>query len=306
MKIWSRRGFTLVELLVVIAIIGVLIALLLPAVQQAREAARRMQCSNNFKQLGVAFHNYHDTHGSFPYGYLDYGSTDFHARDCWMQQIMPYIEQGPAYDKYMAWNGTWVMDTPGEIRDLAVPTLQCPSDGASPAYGGSGSRRSDADGFQGNYVGCRGSEISSRTGENNGMFYRISKTKFRDLVDGTSNTMMMSEVIVRGSANTGGWGGGGGYWGGAAWGSFGFTAYEPPNTTVPDRIYKCKDENFRGSPCVSVGSTTEVEIYARSYHPGGVLSGFADGSVHFIPETIQRATFQALATRHGGEVVSDY
>ncbi len=306
MVLRSRRGFTLVELLVVIAIIGVLVALLLPAVQQAREAARRMSCSNNMKQLGLALHNYHDTFKVFPYGWLSSSYMQTLKRDCWYQRILPFIEQGAAYDQYMAWNGQWIMDTPAAIRDLQVPALVCPSDASAPAVGGSGGYRSGADGFQGTYVGCRGSQILLRNGENGGIFNLASKTKFASVVDGTSNTLAFSEAIIRGSTNTGGWGGPGGYWGGAEWGGFGYTCYEPPNTTVPDRIYKCKNESFPNSPCVSVGSTTQIETYARSYHPGGVMATLCDGSVRFIAETINRQTYQALGTRQGAEVVGEF
>ena len=306
MALRSRRGFTLVELLVVIAIIGVLVALLLPAVQQAREAARRMQCSNNLKQLGLGMHNYHDTFRVFPYGWLDSGVTQSLIRDCWYQRMLPFIEQGAAYDQYMAWNGQWIMDTPPEIKDLAVATMQCPSDGACPAKGGAGALRSDGDGFQGSYVGCRGGEIINRGGANSGIFWHASETNFASIIDGTSNTLLFSEAIIRGKQNTGGWGGPGGYWGGATWGSFGFTSYEPPNTNVPDRIYACKDTNFPNSPCISVGSTTEIETYARSYHPGGVMATLCDASVQFIPETINRQTYQALGTRMNGEVIGEY
>ena len=121
----KRPAFTLIELLVVIAIIAILIALLLPAVQQAREAARRSSCKNNLNQLGVALHNYHEIFGRFPYGY--YHSNTYHGRDTWMQQILPQIDQGPAYDQYAAANVAWVMDTPVNIKDMKVPTLMCPS-----------------------------------------------------------------------------------------------------------------------------------------------------------------------------------
>src|SRR5690348_5835758 len=105
-----QSGFTLVELLVVIAIIGVLVALLLPAVQAAREAARRTSCSNNLKQLGIALHNYHDTITRFPYGYMETGSL--HLRNCWLQQLLPFFEQKSMYDQYAATNVQWIMDIP--------------------------------------------------------------------------------------------------------------------------------------------------------------------------------------------------
>ncbi|HEY4261783.1 MAG TPA: DUF1559 domain-containing protein, partial [Schlesneria sp.] len=154
MRRTSRRGFTLIELLVVIAIIAVLIALLLPAVQQAREAARRTQCKNNLKQIGLAMHNYHDQCNTFPYGCLNVGT--YHQRDTWMQQILPMIEQGSLYNSYQADMSVWVMDVPTGIRDKSLAALQCPSDPSSPAKGASGGTRSGGDGFQGNYVVCVG------------------------------------------------------------------------------------------------------------------------------------------------------
>lgn len=293
------RGFTLVELLVVIAIIGILVALLLPAVQAAREAARRMSCSNNMKQLGLSMHNYHDTYKKFPYGYAEAGMLT-RKRDCWMQRVLPFMEQGPMLDQYQTQNPQWIMDTDPAIKDLQLGGFMCPSDGSTPAFGGSGGPRAGGNGFQGNYVMCTGNSIILHTGPLEGMFFERSSVNFADIVDGTSNTLLASESIRRGNVTTG-WGGAGAYWGGARWGGYGFTAEEPPNTMVPDQIYQCKSTTYLGAPCTSLTGANTTRNYARSYHPGGVMSGLADGSVRFISETIDLVTYHAVSTRRRGE-----
>ncbi|NQT39263.1 MAG: DUF1559 domain-containing protein [Planctomycetes bacterium] len=308
-----REGFTLVELLVVIAIIGILIGLLLPAVQAVRAAARRMQCSNHLKQIALALHNYHDSMGRFPYGTLDEATTSFHRRDTWMQQIWPHLEQSAVYDKYMAWKGVWIMDTPVEIKDAVIPTFVCPSDPNGPGFGAGGGYRSGGYGFQGNYVGCAGDDYIkiNRPGFSgyalhklNGIFYANSATRIGDILDGASHTLLLSEVMIRGDKNDPGWGGGGGYWGGGQHSAFGFTALEPPNTTVADRVWTCKDTNMLESPCMTVGDDINKCIFARSHHSGGASAAMGDGSVRFITETIDLPTWKALATRAGGEVTS--
>ena len=300
---FRRPGFTLIELLVVIAIIAVLIALLLPAVQQAREAARRSQCKNNLKQIGLAIQNYHDTSRVFPYGCLNVGG--FHLRDTWMQQIWPYLDQAPIYNQYMASSVQWVMDTPQPIKDQPFSVLMCPSDPSGPAYGGGGGLRSGGNGFQGNYVVCTGITEAENT-DTGGLFYHNSSRGVRDCTDGTSNTLMASEVMIRGQQNTGGWGEGGGYWGGGEGGGYGFCTQYPPNSTVADQVYQCKSTTWPNAPCTSMGTYATQMNLARSYHTGGVQVLMADGSIRFVTSNINNLTWQALGTRATGEVVGSF
>ncbi|MDZ7620202.1 MAG: DUF1559 domain-containing protein [Patescibacteria group bacterium] len=303
----GTAGFTLIELLVVIAIIGILIALLLPAGQAAREAARRMQCTNHLKQIALALHNYESAHKVFPFGTLDEATTTYHKRCTWYQQVWPYLELQPAYDQYAAWDGEWVMDAPPAIKDMVVPMFVCPSDPLAPGFGGGGGLRSGGYGFQGNYVGCAGDDYIkiNRPSYSNyalhrlrGMFFANSAVRIGHVNDGTSKTLFVSEVMVR-SPKSSGWGEGGGYWGGGQHASFGFTTMEPPNSTVSDRVYSCNDAT---SPkCTTVGDDINKIVLARSKHPGGVNAAMVDGSVHFFDEEIDYIVWKGLGTREGKE-----
>ncbi len=318
------RGFTLIELLVVIAIIAVLIALLLPAVQQAREAARRAQCKNHLKQLGLALHNYHDTHNLMPSGIYSgmwesqtsivyAGSNKGLLGSCWFQHILPYIDQGAFYNKmstfFASGGGQDVYRVPE--RYTVVPIFCCPSDPSTPTE--------SHDGFQGNYLAFTGSTEFGNYGDSstntkcgemmNGMFYAMSKTRISDVIDGTSNTMMLSETVVRGkgdrNAANRAWDAGV-YWNGF-WGLPLVCASETPNTTVTDRIYTCRSTTWPRSPCESIlGSGTNVRIFARSMHVGGVHSLMADGAVRFVSENVNLATWRGLATRATGEVLGEF
>lgn len=301
----NRAAFTLIELLVVIAIIAILVALLLPAVQQAREAARRSSCKNNLKQIALGMHNYHDTHRVFPYGVRHAGDGNaVHERETWMQQLLPFVEQAPLYDIYSADTASGIWNVPVSIGAAVIPVLMCPSDPATPGFNYRGL-------FEGSYIGCAGSTRIKMNDTNpanvamNGIFYLQSKTKIRDIVDGTSNTIMHSEAIIRGVTGDE-WGAAGQYWGGGRWGAGMFTTLEPPNTSIADEHYNCKSTTMPQAPCSAIGVTTTTQSFARSYHTGGAQCALADGSIRFISENIDRGTFHALGTRAGGEVIGEF
>jgi len=319
-SIRKRYGFTLIELLVVIAIIAILVALLLPAVQQAREAARRSQCKNNLKQVGLALHNYHDTHSVFPYSYrtldetpgtIPTGATK--SRDTWFHRILPFVEQAPLYQLYESTNGGFVNNV--AFHSMAATRINifvCPS---SDEYGGAGANIPN--GFQGTYGVCLSGSVTSgdlttgvtTTRSGTGMFFRESRISMRDLTDGSSNTLMVSEGIGRPMDNSGAHGDLGQYWGGAGWGAEGFTAAEPPNTTSADRVYSCKSTTVALAPCEPTGTALTRGIqynFARSYHTGGVHVLLADGSVRFASDNIHAQTFRNLGDRADGQVIGEW
>lgn len=303
-----NQGFTLIELLVVIAIIAVLIALLLPAVQQARESARRSQCKNNLKQLGLAMHNYHDSLLAFPPGQFQLIATDISGkgtnRSCWMQRILPYLDQAPLYNLLVpGMNGTTDCTTWGSAISTIVPTLVCPSDPSGPKNATYTSITQQ--GFSGNYMACNGKELFGPNGgglTSTGMFYSFSSTRIRDVVDGTSNTVMAAEILIvkdvtkhdiRGRYyNT--------YDGNTL-----VTTALPPNPTVGDRTAtgNCDGTQNTRAPCASSGDNG---TYSRSMHIGGAHALLADGAVRFVSDNISSTIFQALGTRGGGETIGDW
>lgn len=204
----SRSAFTLVELLVVIAIVGMLIALLLPAVQAARESARRNTCSNNLKQLGIGLHGYHDATGSFPFGQggtnTGNPSTGNNYRVSGFIPLLPYIEQAPIYDRIRTGGNGYPPYGPDGLYSWAnwnytLPVLICPSDPAEPpsGSGGAGTSQSAGPGASGqnNYAFSRGDSIYNiRTSQNTrGMFMYLRTVRLADVLDGASNTLAMSE-----------------------------------------------------------------------------------------------------------------
>lgn len=304
------HAFTLVELLVVIAIIGILIAMLLPAVQAAREAARRMQCTNNMKQIGVALHMYNETHSVFPRGceqYIDTGQPQVLMQHTWAAGILAYLEQqqlAEDFQKHLE-NGGYSAAFP--FTNKSIPAFQCPSDPNSPK-----TAQSPPDDAFGNYVLCSGNTLlnqpsagipaATASGSLNGPFYSLSHTAVRDISDGMSNTLFGSELVVSpnqiGESNK--YDARGQIWNGRHGGAL-FTTYYSPNSPNGDRLAHCIE--LPNAPCFGFPTTSNVNLSARSYHPGGVCTIFGDGSSRFISDDIDLDIYQALSTRAGGEAV---
>lgn len=330
----SRYGFTLVELLVVIAIIGVLVGLLLPAVQAAREAARRMSCSNNLKQIGLALHNYHDTFNQFPYSVMNSGSiTSGSAQPApgqvrnhrgWLL-VLPFIEQQNLQEQLnlSLATGAYTRDSnsidgplpgePGNPNDLVVSTpvetFLCPSDANPTNYTSTGSANYSISpgtttlrGAFTNYdFSVRRTSSWDRNWEEHNfverrLFGQNDSSKFRDIVDGTSNTVAVCETLRatrNGVSQT---------WGYAKWVGHGV-----------DLTYS-RGINFH--LCCSWDSPPFERSWrpsqlgdwstAGSLHPGGAQVTFADGSVHFISETTDLAVLRQLAYIGDGQPLGEY
>lgn len=326
MRLWNsrtRRGFTLIELLVVIAIIAILIALLLPAVQQAREAARRSQCRNHLKQIGLALHNYHDTHGRFPppgiHNITPHGSTSSTSwGPSWIVLILPYIDQAPLYAQYDFVNTVRSRENPNVVR-VDIPSIKCPSDG------GEKMRQSNVAEFaRGNYGVNAGAWNSFRTDDFDNFkkergpfnFARCYGARIQDIEDGTSNTVLVAELIAgeRTGDIRGAWAYPTGvYISGGARSSVSPRLFLTPNANAlddnfRDRPMHCSAENDdRHLRCLT-GDGTNPGFYqtSRSKHSGGVQLSLADGSSRFVSENIDINTWRRLLSQADGEPIGDF
>lgn len=296
---YRRPAFTLVELLVVIAIIGVLVALLLPAVQQAREAARRMQCANNMKQLGIALHNYHDTHSTMPPGAIGWGVSDAaweEKRVPFARHMLDFIEQGARsdlYDDALAWHAQPAANHAALYGYLSI--WHCPSDRSYV--------NENYQAYKGNYAVNWGPRTYASTDSTipEGTFGIKYGARLADILDGTSNTMAMMEVCQAPNPASGARDNRGLIWNDDAVSSMVSTLLSP-NTTASDVGADCQNQPQVKLPCTTA-SKAASHIASRSRHPGGVQVLLCDASVSFVPETINFDAWQAASTIANGETL---
>ncbi|WP_337173418.1 DUF1559 domain-containing protein [Paludisphaera sp.] len=310
----SRRGFTLIELLVVIAIIAVLIALLLPAVQAAREAARRAQCSNNLKQIGIAFHNYADVHNGFPPTAFGVPGPNLQMMGGWAVQILGYIEQPAVYSAYNQSFGFYIEPNQTAVRTV-IPTYVCPSTPRAtnpvnnvPRFTGSnGTPDPNLYAAAGDYFTARSFVDpwfpTNQQVEHIGALDQKLHTPLAAISDGLSNTLLVYECAGKPDYYRRG-------------GKLGFTFPQPTSPNATDRWFahgawagymNMRIVSFTGDqyqydgPCVINCHNGWNGVY--SFHPGGVDVLSCDGSVRFLKESAAKSVIKGYVSRAGGEVL---
>jgi prepilin-type N-terminal cleavage/methylation domain-containing protein len=335
----GKRGFTLVELLVVIAIIGVLVALLLPAVQAAREAARRSSCMNNLKQIGIGCHNFHDTNvNRMPPGAANdmapFGTaTGAQWGSSWMVHLLPFIEQTAVYSKWQftSHSGYTNANNAALANNLMIKVYRCPSTAVPDFFnsGGAASRKMVV-----SYTGIAGSAVptlattnvynqsccngSGSQASDSGIFFAGSRIGFAGMTDGSSNTWMVAEqsrhlldanrkpVTAGFTAGVGNSGGLYGWTMGAAHpangGQSGWSDGRHFNCTTVK--YKINQIGFANSSTTGTNNDVGGNFPLSSYHPGGIIVLLGDGSNRFFSDTTDLAVIHAYCTRDGGEAIS--
>ncbi len=312
----SRHGFTLIELLVVIAIIAILIALLLPAVQQAREAARRSQCKNNLKQIGLALHNYHDSKRELPAGTLLWQGSAARAPGGWYDDYSWTAMIGPELDQ-TAWyrsfdfNLSYSHVNNDKARRFFVPVYGCPTDGMKQNEWASTSWSRWRTNYAANFGNTNIGQLTKSAITFGGAPFKPSRSsRFGDIKDGLSTTLLVSEIITLNDT--------GAVWGGPisdtgdSVGGMGFTAWYSPNTQNFDEVVRlCPPATaLNGIPgCTNIGGVGNEHLQvlsSRSLHTGGVHSAMCDGTTRFINNSISVQVWRALATTQGKEVVGEY
>ncbi len=305
----ARRAFTLIELLVVIAIIAILIGLLLPAVQKVREAASRMSCSNNLKQIGLGMHNYENATQKLPPGDAFVGS-----HGTWMIPILPYMEQDNLFRLYLNFGGnntaagytgtaapTYSSTANLPVTGRPLKTFTCPSDPNAGLHTDTNFKVASHN-YAVNWGNTtrRQNTFSGVTFAGAPFTFSGKQTKFNDAQDGLSNTLLAAEVLqgvsVAGSkTDLRGYT----WWGPAA----GFMGFNGPNSGSPDLMQAlsyCNNLPAQNLPCV-FDTGTNNQYAARSRHTGGVNACLGDGSVRFFPTSVDIAVWRALSTSQGGE-----
>lgn len=317
----KSSGFTLVELLVVIAIIGVLVALLLPAIQAAREAARRSQCVNNLKQIGVAMQNYHNTYRELPVGNVSccWGT--------WQMAILPFLEQTQLRDRYqfLPKNEIFFLDqyrydsnnssvsppvTNLDVVKTRLATLTCPSDEPQTDQRGVTYHNYVANYGNTNHVGAdhlgpaNPAWVKYLAGPFIGHDYDPQfnpHNSFKLITDGLSNTLLASETVQGQNGDLRGFS----WWGWAA----GFETLAGPNTSDPDTMQyqdSCNPQD-PNPPCVAPSTiANRFRSAARSRHPGGVNVVMCDGSVHFKTDSIDLLAWRAASSMQGDDLLQDF